>query len=424
MKKILLFSLILFIELFTSVQKVSAMPEAFKDENFYKCIIDSYNDEYNENLSYNDDLSEEDLQKIYRLDCSIPFKYKDESRKINNILGIEKLINVWQLQMYGNNISEIDLSNNIKLKEVDFRVNNIKNVDLSKNSKLTKISFTSNNISEIDLSNNVNLNDLDLANNNISEIDLSNNVNLNYLNLANNNISEIDLSNNVNLYTINISYNKLKFLDFNKNDKITRIVATDNNLNKINLSNNLKLEELLLSFNELKDLNLYNNINLQEISVNSNKIKSLNLCNNKSLQKIFTYYEDITDYIINNNSNLEINATHGVHGTGYGSLGKNLQYNSLNKNILDINEEGKINIINSGKATIEIKDIKNYLILFDVVNECPGDQNNVVDIIAKTEQTIKNPSTSDINIAIIGVVTLITLTGVIVSVRRLKKLSK
>ena len=403
MKKILLFSLILFIELFTSVQKVSAMPEAFKDENFYKCIIDSYNDEYNENLSYNDDLSEEDLQKIYRLDCSIPFKYKDESRKINNILGIEKLINVWQLEMYGNNISEIDLSNNIKLKEVDFRVNNIKNVDLSKNSKLTKISFTSNNISEIDLSNNVNLNDLDLANNNISEI---------------------DLSNNVNLYTINISYNKLKFLDFNKNDKITRIVATDNNLNKINLSNNLKLEELLLSFNELKDLNLYNNINLQEISVNSNKIKSLNLCNNKSLQKIFTYYEDITDYIINNNSNLEINATHGVHGTGYGSLGKNLQYNSLNKNILDINEEGKINIINSGKATIEIKDIKNYLILFDVVNECPGDQNNVVDIIAKTEQTIKNPSTSDINIAIIGVVTLITLTGVIVGVRRLKKLSK
>ena len=403
MKKILLFSLILFIELFTSVQKVSAMPEAFKDENFYKCIIDSYNDEYNENLSYNDDLSEEDLQKIYRLDCSIPFKYKDESRKINNILGIEKLINVWQLQMYGNNISEIDLSNNIKLKEVDFRVNNIKNVDLSKNSKLTKISFTSNNISEIDLSNNVNLNDLDLANNNISEI---------------------DLSNNVNLYTINISYNKLKFLDFNKNDKITRIVATDNNLNKINLSNNLKLEELLLSFNELKDLNLYNNINLQEISVNSNKIKSLNLCNNKSLQKIFTYYEDITDYIINNNSNLEIKATHGVHGTGYGSLGKNLQYNSLNKNILDINEEGKINIINSGKATIEIKDIKNYLILFDVVNECPGDQNNVVDIIAKTEQTIKNPSTSDINIAIIGVVTLITLTGVIVEEKRLKKLSK
>ena len=41
-----------------------------------------------------------------------------------------------------------------------------------------------------------------------------------------------------------------------------------------------------------------------------------------------------------------------------------------------------------------------------------------------TENEIKNPSTSDVNIVIIGLVTLIVLTGVIVGVRRLKKLSK
>lgn len=41
-----------------------------------------------------------------------------------------------------------------------------------------------------------------------------------------------------------------------------------------------------------------------------------------------------------------------------------------------------------------------------------------------TNDTVENPKTSDINIVIIGLVTLIVLTGVIVGVRRLKKLSK
>lgn len=41
-----------------------------------------------------------------------------------------------------------------------------------------------------------------------------------------------------------------------------------------------------------------------------------------------------------------------------------------------------------------------------------------------TENEVKNPSTSDINIVIIGMITLIVLTGVIVGVRKLKKLSK
>lgn len=41
-----------------------------------------------------------------------------------------------------------------------------------------------------------------------------------------------------------------------------------------------------------------------------------------------------------------------------------------------------------------------------------------------TQNEIKNPSTSDVNIVVIGIVTLIVLSGVIVGVRRLKKLSK
>ena len=40
------------------------------------------------------------------------------------------------------------------------------------------------------------------------------------------------------------------------------------------------------------------------------------------------------------------------------------------------------------------------------------------------EESISNPKTSDINIVIIGMVTLIVLSGVIVGIRRLKKLSK
>ena len=65
----------------------------------------------------------------------------------------------------------------------------------------------------------------------------------------------------------------------------------------------------------------------------------------------------------------------------------------------------------------------------DVSEDINNNQNtNVNEEVTQTtnsvETEVKNPSTSDVNIAVIGMVTLIVLSGVIVGVRRLKKISK
>ena len=65
----------------------------------------------------------------------------------------------------------------------------------------------------------------------------------------------------------------------------------------------------------------------------------------------------------------------------------------------------------------------------DVSEDINNNQNtNVNEEVIQTtnsvETEVKNPSTSDVNIVVIGIVTLIVLSGVIVGIRRLKKISK
>lgn len=58
------------------------------------------------------------------------------------------------------------------------------------------------------------------------------------------------------------------------------------------------------------------------------------------------------------------------------------------------------------------------------VSELENIDNIQTTTVNDNQNTIANPKTSDINIVIIGMVTLIVLSGVIVGIRRLKKLSK
>ena len=109
------------------------------------------------------------------------------------------------------------------------------------------------NISSIDLSNKVNLKELYIQNNKLTSLDVSKNVNLIKLDASNNNIGKLDVSNNLALEDLKISNNQLKELDINNNDKLTNLEVDGNQFtqsvvvyknDKIALSNeNIKLPE-------------------------------------------------------------------------------------------------------------------------------------------------------------------------------------
>ena len=297
----------------------------FDDEVFYKEVVDAYNKENKTSLSYTANLTDEQLSNIKGVWHSI-----DNSEKIKSVTGIEKLTSLTDLDLYGNNLSSIDLSKNTSLTYLRLGSNNLGSIDLSKNTNLTYLGLEFNNLSNIDLSKNTSLTYLRLGSNNLSSIDLSKNTSLTNLDLNSNNLSSIDLSKNTNLIDLELSSNKLSSIDLSKNTSLTDLDLDSNNLSSIDLSKNTSLTDLNLWSNNLGSIDLSKNTSLTYLRLGSNNLGSIDLSKNTSL----TYL----DLDSNNLSSIDLSKNTSLT---YLSLDNNF----INKLYLRRNETYKLPII-------------------------------------------------------------------------------
>lgn len=121
---------------------VNASPanDSFIDDNLYKCIIDAYNVNNSDKKDYSYNILPEELNTITNLDCT---KYKGS---IENLTGLNKLVNLTKLNLSGNiflggslNITEtsgtlkssIVLPSSLKLTDVTYTLENPKIVKIS-----------------------------------------------------------------------------------------------------------------------------------------------------------------------------------------------------------------------------------------------------------------------------------------------------
>lgn len=75
-------------------------------------------------------------------------------REVQSLIGIEAFINVKNIWVWNNNITDVDLSQNIALEYLHISGNNLTNIDLNNNINLEKLLIEGNNLEELDLSNN------------------------------------------------------------------------------------------------------------------------------------------------------------------------------------------------------------------------------------------------------------------------------
>ena len=275
---------------------------AFDDEVFYKAVIDDYNKENNTSLPYTINLTDEQLSSIKNISYS--GYYKSYSEKIKSTTGIEKLTSLTDLDLHGNNISNIDLSKNTSLTSLDLRWNNISNIDLSKNTALIELDLDNNNISNIDLSKNTALIELGLYENNISNIDLSKNTALTGLDLSNNNISSIDLSKNTALTGLDLHGNNISNIDLSKNTSLTSLNLDWNNISNIDLSKNTALTRLELSNNNISSIDLSKNTALTRLDLSNNNISKIDLSKNTALTSLNLDWNNISKIDLSKNTAL------------------------------------------------------------------------------------------------------------------------
>ena len=177
---------------------------------------------------------------------------------IKSLKGIEYFTYLEVLDCSYNEITELDLTQNVNLKVLLCRINELTSLDVS---KCTKIEL------------------LECDNNNLTNLDLSNNKNLKYLHCHANDITNLNLNGLTQLETLICFKNELTNLII-PSSKLGTLSCSDNNLTSLDLSLcRDSLQSLQCQNNDITNLSVANMPNLDSLYVSIDKVKKIDITN-------------------------------------------------------------------------------------------------------------------------------------------------
>ena len=219
-------------------------------------------------------LSDTEIAAVKKIDC--------KGRAITNLKGIEYFTALEYLYCYDNELTELDLRRNTKLKELNCSTNLLTVLDLSQNPKLKRVICSDNALTALNLSSNSKLTDLN-ASGNIREITLTGNTfDLSSLTgfdvskarnwqggTVSGNTLTVDGNTAVVIYSYDISYTGTELDDEEKDVIFTLAIAghgTDIDINKTNFPDK-DFRELLLDKEANIDRNQDGKLSTWEIAL-------------------------------------------------------------------------------------------------------------------------------------------------------------
>ncbi|MCC2231870.1 leucine-rich repeat protein [Lachnospiraceae bacterium CLA-AA-H215] len=184
--------------------EVAINEENFPDENFRDIVI-TY-DQNNDGV-----LDKEEISSVVEIKCN--------DSRISSLVGVEYFTELRTLDCSGNDLTEIDISENAKLVELNVRWNyNLRSLDISNNPALVSLDCGACPVKKLDLSQNTMLESLECYScSSLISLDVSRNIALKNLNCNMDRLTVLDVSNNTELRSLDCSLNTLTSLDLSNN---------------------------------------------------------------------------------------------------------------------------------------------------------------------------------------------------------------
>lgn len=223
--------------------------------------------------------------------------------KLNSI-NISKNTALTTFDCSGNNLTFIDVTKNIYLTNLNISENQLSNLDVSKNLSLINLSCYNNQISNLEVTKNIKITHLNFGFNKLSNIDTSKNTALEFLNCENNLLTNLDVNTNTELSILECRDNEITNLDFSKNTALVRLDCSSNLLSDIDISKCLILNNLSISSNQLMNLNVSQNTGLKQLRCGFNYLTSIDVSQNIALNHLSIDYNRITDVNVSKNTAL------------------------------------------------------------------------------------------------------------------------
>ena len=181
------------------------------------------------------------------------------------------------LWCYGNQLTTLDVSDNTALRDLLCDDNQLTTLDISNNTALGTLHCHGNQMTDLDVSNNTALTDLRCYNNQLTTLDVSNNTGLTYLLCFDNQLTTLNVSSNTALTDLRCYNNQLTTLDVSNNTALTQLWCYDNQLTTLDVSNNTALTQLWCYDNQLTTLDVSNNTALTTLYCSGNPLQSVTI---------------------------------------------------------------------------------------------------------------------------------------------------
>lgn len=174
-------------------------------------------------------------------------------------------------------------------------------LDVSKCPQLEVLMAALNYLSEIDLSRNTELANIELFSNSLKSLDVKACSKLQRLVVSGNFLSELDVTHCPELTYFDCArMGRLERLDLALCSKLTHLIASECSLTGLVLSEKAPLEELLIADNSLSELNL----------APYNKLKTLNCSGNKEIEELILNAPELTQLLAMNTAISQLDLTH------------------------------------------------------------------------------------------------------------------
>ena len=229
-----------------------------------------------------------------------------EGHELKSLKGIEYFTELGWLICYKTDITELDVSKNVKLCSLECTEGKLMKLDLSANTELTAIDVRSNKLTELDLSANKKLTRLDCSGNKISSLNLSANTELTELLCSSNPLNGLDVTKCKKLTRLTCFACGLETIDLSDNTELTTLNIGENKLTALDLSNNGKLVDVDCYLNSIDTLTFRSCASLQHLSCEENKLTSLDVSGLAGLNYFFCANNQLSELDVSGNPDLAV----------------------------------------------------------------------------------------------------------------------
>ena len=224
---------------------------------------------------------------------------------IADLTGIEEFSSLTFLNCGYNQLTSLNVTQNIALTTLYCHSNQLINLDVSNNLSLTNLNCNNNQLTSLHVNNNTALISLYCEDNQIDSLDL-NSIPIEYIYCSNNNITYLNINNtaltNAQFSMYSIWGNPYTTIIISNNQILSSLTYCLNNLTIENLqiSNNPSLNSISIENTQITNLNINNNT-LFYLTLENMQVDTINVNNNTTLLDFYCYPNQISVLNVNNN---------------------------------------------------------------------------------------------------------------------------